>query len=362
MRAVVCACSSCLPAARRLAERRTTSRSPTACASASRAWSRTGRRRRCTSASRTDGQRWLAEMDQRLEKRIPDRQQRLELLRTVQYEATRARLDPQLVLGVIEVESGFRKYAVSRAGARGYMQVMPFWIEADRPAEPQPVPPAHQPRATAAPSCATISTSRTATTSARSAATTAASASPSIPISVLAAWRGRWKYDGPDARDRAGCSSATRASPTGSTASRRPSAARSCSCTGACTSCRRAWAGSSAARSLVLLVGSINYALSLGFALTFLLAGLGLAGMVHTARNLARIAVERGTRRAGVRRRVGAVPPLPRRPRRVRPAGDPRAPRRLGLAAGGRHPGRAASPRWCSRCRRRAAAGCRSGA
>ena len=46
----------------------------------------------------------------------------------MQYEAKRAGLDPQLVLGVIEVESKFRKYAVSRAGARGYMQVMPFWI------------------------------------------------------------------------------------------------------------------------------------------------------------------------------------------------------------------------------------------
>jgi soluble lytic murein transglycosylase-like protein len=78
--------------------------------------------------SAADGQRWLAEMDKRLERRMPDRQQRLELLRAVQYEATRARLDPQLVLGVIEVESAFRKYAVSRAGARGYMQVMPFWI------------------------------------------------------------------------------------------------------------------------------------------------------------------------------------------------------------------------------------------
>ena len=54
-----------------------------------------------------DGQRWLTEMDRRLERRIPDRQQRLELLRTVQYEATRAGLDPQLVLGVIEVESAF---------------------------------------------------------------------------------------------------------------------------------------------------------------------------------------------------------------------------------------------------------------
>jgi soluble lytic murein transglycosylase-like protein len=71
--------------------------------------------------------RWLAEMSRRLEKRIPDRKQRTELLKTVQYEATRAGLDPQLVLGVIQVESGFRKYALSSAGARGYMQVMPFW-------------------------------------------------------------------------------------------------------------------------------------------------------------------------------------------------------------------------------------------
>ena len=73
------------------------------------------------------GQRWLAAMDERLARRIPDRKQRLELLKTVQYEATRAALDPQLVLGLIEVESGFRKYAISSATARGYMQVMPFW-------------------------------------------------------------------------------------------------------------------------------------------------------------------------------------------------------------------------------------------
>jgi soluble lytic murein transglycosylase-like protein len=72
--------------------------------------------------------RWLAEMSRRLEQRIPDRKQRTDLLKTVQYEATRAGLDPQLVLGVIQVESGFRKYALSSAGARGYMQVMPFWV------------------------------------------------------------------------------------------------------------------------------------------------------------------------------------------------------------------------------------------
>jgi soluble lytic murein transglycosylase-like protein len=72
---------------------------------------------------------WLTEMSRRLQKRMPDRQARLEFLKTVRYEAQRAGLDPQLVLGLIEVESGFRKYAVSSAGARGYMQVMPFWVK-----------------------------------------------------------------------------------------------------------------------------------------------------------------------------------------------------------------------------------------
>ena len=72
---------------------------------------------------------WLSEMSRRLEKRMPDPTARLEFLKTVHYEATRAGLDPQLVLGLIQVESGFKKYAVSSAGARGYMQVMPFWIK-----------------------------------------------------------------------------------------------------------------------------------------------------------------------------------------------------------------------------------------
>ena len=67
-------------------------------------------------------------MSKRLAGRIPDERTRVDLLTTVQYEAKRAGLDPQMVLGVIEVESKFRKYAVSRAGARGYMQVMPFWL------------------------------------------------------------------------------------------------------------------------------------------------------------------------------------------------------------------------------------------
>jgi soluble lytic murein transglycosylase-like protein len=79
--------------------------------------------------SAEDAHRWLNAMQERLARRIPERRQRIELLRTVHYEATRAGLDPQLVLGVLEVESGFRKYAVSKAGARGYMQVMPFWVK-----------------------------------------------------------------------------------------------------------------------------------------------------------------------------------------------------------------------------------------
>ena len=71
---------------------------------------------------------WLTAMSNRLPRRWkPDYRQRVEFLQTVRYEAQRAGLDPQLVLGLIEVESYFRRYAISHAGARGYMQVMPFW-------------------------------------------------------------------------------------------------------------------------------------------------------------------------------------------------------------------------------------------
>ena len=72
---------------------------------------------------------WLAEMSRRLQKRIPDENYRKALLTSIHYEATRAGLDPQLVLGLIQVESNFRKYAISSASARGYMQVMPFWLK-----------------------------------------------------------------------------------------------------------------------------------------------------------------------------------------------------------------------------------------
>lgn len=70
---------------------------------------------------------WLTDMSARLSKRVPDYRTRLDLIKTARYEAQRAGLDPQLVLALIQVESGFRKYVVSSAGARGYMQVMPFW-------------------------------------------------------------------------------------------------------------------------------------------------------------------------------------------------------------------------------------------
>jgi soluble lytic murein transglycosylase-like protein len=79
--------------------------------------------------SEAEAQAWISEMSQRLQKRMPDDFMRVLFLKTLHYEATRAGLDPQLVLGLIQVESGFRKYAVSSASARGYMQVMPFWLK-----------------------------------------------------------------------------------------------------------------------------------------------------------------------------------------------------------------------------------------
>ena len=73
--------------------------------------------------------RWLGAMSEKLKKRKSEAQTRIEFLETVWYEAKRAGLEPSLVLGLIQVESGFRKYAISSAGARGYMQVMPFWAK-----------------------------------------------------------------------------------------------------------------------------------------------------------------------------------------------------------------------------------------
>ena len=77
----------------------------------------------------SDAVAWLTEMSARLDHRIPDFRVRLDFLRTLDYEATRVGIDAQLVLAVIQVESNFRKYAVSGAKARGFMQVMPFWVD-----------------------------------------------------------------------------------------------------------------------------------------------------------------------------------------------------------------------------------------
>lgn len=71
--------------------------------------------------------KWLGAMSDRLKRRKSETQTRLEFLETLWYESKRAGLEPALVLGLVQVESGFRKYAISVAGARGYMQVMPFW-------------------------------------------------------------------------------------------------------------------------------------------------------------------------------------------------------------------------------------------
>jgi soluble lytic murein transglycosylase-like protein len=72
--------------------------------------------------------RWLGAMSDRLAKKKTDFETRKEFLQTVWYESKRAGIDTTMVMGLITVESNFRKYAVSRVGARGYMQIMPFWV------------------------------------------------------------------------------------------------------------------------------------------------------------------------------------------------------------------------------------------
>ncbi len=80
-------------------------------------------------ADRFDAWVWLADMSGRLETKIPDANFRIDLLKSVHREATRAKLKPELVLAVIEVESNFDPFAISSAGARGLMQIMPFWLK-----------------------------------------------------------------------------------------------------------------------------------------------------------------------------------------------------------------------------------------
>lgn len=78
---------------------------------------------------RFDAEVWLVDMSNRLKPIMPDNKKRINLLKNIHYEASRAKLRPELVLAVIEVESRFNKFAISRVGARGLMQVMPFWLK-----------------------------------------------------------------------------------------------------------------------------------------------------------------------------------------------------------------------------------------
>ena len=78
---------------------------------------------------RFEAEVWLKDMSNRLSPIVPDNQERIDILTRVHQEATRVDLPPELILAVIDIESRFDRYAISRAGARGLMQVMPFWLE-----------------------------------------------------------------------------------------------------------------------------------------------------------------------------------------------------------------------------------------
>ncbi len=142
-----------------------------------------------------DAHKWIYEMSNRLQARIPDRKDRMELLKTIHWEATRAGLDPQLVLGVIEVESAFRKYAVSTAGAKGYMQVMPFWTKVFK----RPQDNLFNSRVSLRYGCVILRHYLDIEKGDYFRALGRYNGSlgrPEYPNLVLSAWHGRWKYDG----------------------------------------------------------------------------------------------------------------------------------------------------------------------
>jgi soluble lytic murein transglycosylase-like protein len=140
---------------------------------------------------------WMGEMSERLKDRIADYGARVEFLKTLDYETARAGLDRQLVLGLIQVESNFRKYAVSVAGARGYMQVMPFWSRLIGDGEPRRL-------------FEMRSNLRYGTVILRHyldieqgdlfmalGRYNGSRGRPQYPNTVLAAWKSRWHYDAP---------------------------------------------------------------------------------------------------------------------------------------------------------------------
>ena len=142
-----------------------------------------------------DAHKWIFEMSNRLQKRIPDRKERVDLLKTIQFEALRNGLDPQLVLGLIQVESGFRHYAVSSAGARGLMQVMPFWTEVFR----RPRDNLFNRRLNVRYGCVILRYYLNLENGDYFRALGRYNGSlgrPEYPNAVRAAWQGAWKYDG----------------------------------------------------------------------------------------------------------------------------------------------------------------------
>lgn len=149
-------------------------------------------------ANRSDVREWIDAIAPRIAKQMPDAATRDEFLATVHYEATRAGLSPQLVLGVVHHESYFRKYAISSAGARGYMQVMPFWVKLIG----QPGHNLFHLRTNLAYGCAILRYYLDLEKGDYFRALGRYNGSlgqAQYPNTVLSAWRGRWKYDGPTA-------------------------------------------------------------------------------------------------------------------------------------------------------------------
>jgi soluble lytic murein transglycosylase-like protein len=143
--------------------------------------------------------RWLGEMSQRLRKRFADNTARIDFLQGLWYESKRAGLDPALMLGLVQVESGFRRYAISVVGARGYTQVMPFWARLIGDGDPSRL---FHMQTNLRFGCVILRHYLNIENGDYFRALGRYNGSlgqPEYPKAVLAAWRGRWKYDGPTA-------------------------------------------------------------------------------------------------------------------------------------------------------------------